>query len=113
MAKDLTQDKLEELILEQTNSILNAVDHKFARLEVRLTREHEETNKAIQALTAGLDEVRKSIQNLTARVDELTSALNLYIKRMDQQEFKVAALYSKVEKITSFIKEKFGVEITA
>lgn len=106
MSKELTQEKLEELLGEQTKVILNAVDHKFARLEVRLNREYEEVTQSIKALTAGLDEVRKSIQ-------ELTAALNQFIRRVEAQESKVEALYSRVEKITSFLKEKFGVEITA
>ena len=92
MAANLTKDELEKLLQEQTNSILSAVDHKFARLEARLTREHDEVIKSIKGLTATLDR---------------------FFLRLTEHEVKVNILYNKVEKITSFIKDKFGVEITA
>ena len=124
MAQNVTVKEIEGLLAkrlsEQSNNILQAVDTKFTRLEVRLNREHEEVTRSIQTLTDGLNDVRKSIQELTNGLDdvrksiqELTATLNKFIQRVEAQEAKFEALNSKVEKITSFIKEKFGVEITA
>lgn len=113
MGENLTEEKLEEFLGEQTKTILNAVDHKFARIEVRL--QQFETR-----IEGELSEIRKSIQDLIARqgetsksIQELTATLNKYIERVEAQESKVEALYSKVEKITSFLKEKFGAELAS
>lgn len=92
MPKNLTEEKMVELLKEQSLSILNAVDHKFARLEVRLTSDFER--------------IEKSIANLSATLDK-------FFIRLTEHENRFVELNKKVDKISLFIKEKFGVEITA
>mgnify|MGYP001576657549 CR=1 FL=1 len=83
---------VDERLSEQTNVILNAVDEKLAALEVKFKKEIEENRRLIKDLTLTLDE---------------------FMRRVISQDEEIVLLRAKVDKISSFIKEKFGVEISA
>lgn len=90
MPQNFPKKEIEGLLAEQSNSILRAVDIKFARLEVRLNREHEEVMRSIEKLTSSLDN---------------------FLKRLTDYEDKYESLRLRVNKMSAFLKEKFGVEI--
>ncbi|MEK7566595.1 MAG: hypothetical protein AAB527_00460 [Patescibacteria group bacterium] len=88
MADYVTKKELRDLLSEQTEVILNAVDGKFGLLK------------------AEIEENRRLIKDLTLTLDE-------FMKRVINQDEEIVLLRAKVDKIAGFIKEKFGVEISA
>lgn len=129
MPKNTKQGKIEELIVEQSKVVLSAVDHKFARLEVRLNRDHDAINKKFGSIDQRFDSIDQRFDSLDKRIDafeervnrefaevrrsiqELIVTMNDFLKRLTDYESKFAVLQIRVDKISSVIKEKLGVEI--
>jgi len=88
MADNLTKKDIEELLQEQTANILDALD-------------------------AGLTKARKEREELRQAIHELTNTLDAFLKKLTDYETEMEIFRKKMDKITAFIKEKFGVEITA
>ena len=88
MTDYVTKKELKGLLSEQTEVILNAVDEKFSLLK------------------AEIEENRRLIKDLTLTLDE-------FMKRVMHQDEEIAVLNAKVDKISTFLKQKFGVEISA
>ena len=95
MADYATKSDIKEikgLISEQTDIILNAVDEKLGAFKTEVNERFDKVEEAIKELTLTLDE---------------------FMKRVMRQDEEIAVLNAKVDKITSFLKQKFGVEISA
>ena len=88
MADNLTKKDIEELLQEQTANILDVLD-------------------------AGLTKARKEREELRQAIHELTNTLDAFLKKLTDYETEMEIFRKKMDKITAFIKEKFGVEITA
>jgi len=88
MADNLTKKDIEELLQAQTANILDALD-------------------------AGLTKARKEREELRQAIHELTNTLDAFLKKLTDYETEMEIFRKKMDKITAFIKEKFGVEITA
>lgn len=82
MNDPITKKDLEEL----AGTIISAMDFKFQKLEGRM------------------DEFDR-------KLDRLTTTLDNFVKQMSDYKEEFILLKGEVDKIKSFIKEKFGVEI--
>lgn len=91
--------ELKGLISEQTGVILNAVDEKLGMFKA-------DVSERFDKIEIRLDRVEDAIRQLTLTLDE-------FMKRVIHQDEEVAVLNAKVDKISAFLKQKFGVEISA
>ena len=96
---DLTKKEMEGLLSEQTSVILNAVDEKFNIFKT-------EVNERFSKIDSRLDKIEDAIRELTLTLDE-------FMKRVMHQDEEITVLNAKVDKISAFLKQKFGVEISA
>lgn len=85
--KDITKKDLEEL----AGTIVGAVDYKLQKMEQRMDEKYAREGT-----------LRK-----------LTITLDNFVKTMTDSQEEFIILKAEVDKIKSFIKEKFGVEIAA
>lgn len=92
MADYITKGEIKELLSEQTDIILNAVDEKLGEMKSEMNERFAKIENAIKELTLTLDE---------------------FMKRVIHQDEEIAVLNAKVNKISEFLKQKFGVEISA
>jgi chromosome segregation ATPase len=58
-----------------------------------------------------LDGVQKEVIGLREQIQSLTITLDNFLKRLTDREEEFIILKGEVDKIKSFIKDKFGVEI--
>jgi len=89
-AKQLTTNKIEKLLNQQTVAILNAVDQKLLKLEKRLNKMEVRTNQNFNRLITTLDKFLKRLTN----IEDEFEAMKLGINRMKK-----------------IIKEKLGVDL--
>ena len=89
-AKQLTTNKIEKLLNQQTVAILNAVDQKLLKLEKRLNKMEVRTNQNFNRLITTLDKFLKRLTN----IEDEFEAMKLDINRMKK-----------------IIKEKLGVDL--
>lgn len=96
---DVSKKEIKELLFEQTTVILNAVDEKLNIFKADI-------NTKFEKMDGRLNKIEEAIRELTLTLDE-------FMKRVINQDEEIVLLRAKVDKITAFIKEKFGVEISA
>ncbi|MBI2023135.1 hypothetical protein HYT01_01040 [Candidatus Giovannonibacteria bacterium] len=58
-----------------------------------------------------ITEIKQDLNGLREQIQSLTVTLDKFLKRLTDREEEFIILKSEVDKIKSFIKEKFGVEI--
>lgn len=101
MADSITKRDLEDILdkkLEQyQKTIVEAVDFKFSTLETHIDQR--------------LQKVESEISDLRSEIRRLTITLDNFVKMMTDYKEEFTILKGEVDKIKSFIKEKFGVEI--
>ena len=98
---ELTKKDLEAVLDtkfgQYQKSIIEAVDFKFASLEVHMDQRFE-------ALEGRVSKLEESNNRLAILLED-------FLKKMTDYKEEFTILKSEVDKIKSFIKEKFGVEI--
>lgn len=99
---DITKKEIEELLSAQTETMLDAVDGKLVKIDDRLMQ----IDDRLMQMENEMREVRTAIKELTITVDNL-------LKRITDYEGELTIMRAKLDKVTAFIKEKFGVEISA
>ena len=101
MADDVKKDikELKEFVSEQTGVILDAVDKRF--------------EKMVNYFDGRFGELREEIMENRRLIKDLTLTLDEFMKRVINQDEEITLLGAKVDKISAFLKEKFGVEISA
>ncbi|MBI2023615.1 hypothetical protein HYT01_03580 [Candidatus Giovannonibacteria bacterium] len=83
---DAIEGVLDKKLMAYQGAIIEAVDFKFQKLEKRM-------------------------DSFDTKLDKLTSVLEDFLKQMSDMKEEFTILKAEVDKIKSFIKEKFGVEI--
>ncbi|OGZ30796.1 MAG: hypothetical protein A2931_01695 [Candidatus Niyogibacteria bacterium RIFCSPLOWO2_01_FULL_45_48] len=106
---DITKKEITELLSEQTETILNAVDSRLERVDVKL----DKIEGRLGNIETRIDKIEIRIDKVEEAIRELTLTLDEFMRRVINQDEEIALLGAKVDKITAFIKEKFGVEISA
>lgn len=86
----LEKKDIQELLTEQTNVVLTAVDEKVSSLE-----------QQIKALDL----------KFTEKFDKLTTTLDNFLKRMTDIEDEFTMMRNDINRIKKAIKEKLGVEL--
>lgn len=99
MGDNISKKDIDELLKAQTDILLEAMDERFQKIETHL-------DERFQGVETDIDELRQSIRDLTITLDN-------FLKRLTDHETEMVVFRKKLDKITEFIKEKFGVEITA
>jgi|SRR3989344_4013279 len=103
---DINEKELKKLLSEQTDVILGAVDEKFGDIKGEMGEMRAEINERFNKVESRLDKVEDAIRELALTLDE-------FMKRVMHQDEEIAILNAKVDKISAFLKQKFGVEISA
>jgi len=89
-SQQLSRKDIEQLLNEQTVVILEAVDGKVSKLEVRLDKLEMRVNKKIERLTTTLDK---------------------FLKRMTDLEEEFIIMKADVRRVKTVLREKLGVTI--
>lgn len=106
MADDLTKKDIEKLLQAQTSAILNAVNERFMNADKRFENLLGYMDKRFSQVEVQIEANREAIR-------ELANTLDAFLKKLTDYETKMEVFRKKMDKIIVFIKEKFGVEITA
>ena len=93
MADQITKKDLEQY----QKAIIEAMDFRFNTLETHFDQK--------------LQKVESEISDLRSEIRRLTITLDNFVKMMTDYKEEFIILKGEVDKIKSFIKEKFGVEI--
>jgi len=88
--ESLTKKDIEQLLREQTLTILSAVDEKITRLEKRLIQSETRTN---------------------AKLDQLTTTLDKFLKRMTDMEDEFTIMKHDLNRVKMVLKEKLGIDL--
>jgi pantoate kinase len=94
----LTEARLEELLVDQTRVILNAVDQKLATQNVEI-------------LSAVDKRLEKLEERWLEKFNKLTTTLDKFLKRMTDMEEEFTFMKNDVNRIKAVLREKLGVSI--
>jgi hypothetical protein len=96
--KQLTSKEIEKLLSQQTTVILNAVDERLTKTELRIL------NTADQKLV-------KMELRISRKIDRLTTTLDKFLKRLTDIEDEFEIMKADINRLKKIIREKLGVEI--
>jgi hypothetical protein len=109
----LTEARIEELLVDQTRVLLNAVDEKLAAQNVAILSAVDQ-KLAVQNVTI-LSAVDKRLEKLEERwlekFNKLTTTLDKFLKRMTDMEEEFTFMKNDVNRIKAVLREKLGVSI--
>ncbi len=80
----ITKKDIQELLAEQTDVILTAVDEKIKALDLKFTE----------------------------KLDKLTTTLDNFLKRLTDTEDEFTMMREDIKRVKRVIKEKLGVDLT-
>lgn len=83
MKNNLTKKDIQELLNQQTLVILNAVDERLGKMEIRINK----------------------------KIDKLTSTLDNFLKRLTDMETEFEMIKADLNRVKKIIREKLGVEL--
>lgn len=66
----------------------------------------------LEAVNAGFQETRKDIAELRESINRLTTTLDAFLKRLTDFEDEFTILKAEVAKMKTFLKKKFGVDLS-
>lgn len=81
--QQLTSKEIEKLLNQQTVIILNAVDKKLIKMELRISQ----------------------------KIDRLTNTLDKFLKRLTAMEDEFEIMKSEINQLKRVIREKLGVDL--
>ena len=112
---ELTKKDLEAILdtkFEQyQKSIIEASDFKFEKVDGRFEKLENRIGGLEGKIDQRLGKIEYDISELRAEIRNLAVTLDNFVKMMTDYKEKFIILKGEVDKIKSFIKEKFGVEI--
>jgi len=82
--QQLTSKEIERLLVQQTTVILNAVDERLGRMEIRINQ----------------------------KIDRLTTTLDRFLKRLTDTEDEFEIMKADINRMKKVIREKLGVELS-
>jgi len=82
--QQLTGKEVEKLLSQQTIVILNAVDEKLGKMELRINQ----------------------------KIDRLTTTLDKFLKRLTDMEEEFEMMKADINRMKKVIREKLGVELS-
>ena len=106
---DVTKKDLEDLLGQQTKIILDAVDERFIKMDIHFDERFKKMDMYFDERFAGLE---KRLEAVEKSIQKLTTTLDVFLQRLNDNEQEFTLLKAKVDKIASFIKERFDVEIS-
>jgi hypothetical protein len=83
MKNNLTKKDIQELLNQQTLVILNAVDERLGKMEIRINK----------------------------KIDKLTDTLDNFLKRLTDMETEFDMMKADLNRVKKIIREKLGVEL--
>jgi hypothetical protein len=96
--RQLTSKEIEKIFSQQTKIILNAVDERLAKTELRIL------NTVDQKLV-------KMELRIARKIDRLTTTLDKFLKRLTDIEDEFEIMKADINRLKRIIGEKLGVEI--
>ena len=94
----LTEARLEELLVDQTRVLLDAVDEKLAAQNVAI-------------LSAVDKRLEKLEERWLEKFNKLTTTLDKFLKRMTDMEEEFVFMKNDVNRIKAVLREKLGVAL--
>ena len=94
----LTEARLEELLVDQTRVLLDAVDQKLAAQNVAI-------------LSAVDKRLEKLEERWLEKFNKLTTTLDKFLKRMTDMEEEFVFMKNDVNRIKAVLREKLGVSM--
>lgn len=113
MADNATKNDIKEikdLVSAQTGVILGAVDERFGKIDKRIDEKFETMDAYFDKR---FDKIESEMTAVRQSINELTLTLDNFIKRFTNYEEEITLIKARVDKMAEFLKEKFGVEISA
>jgi len=107
----LTKKELQELLVAQTETILNVVDFKLTKTDKRLAR--VEVRLAGLGIRMGEVEARlgKVEKRLNQKLDKLITSLDKFLKRLTDNEDEFAMMKEDINRLKTIVREKLGVAV--
>ena len=108
-SRGLTKDDMQDLLAEQSNIILSAVDEKIGKLG--------KSFKAGLAVTevrvvAGVDKKLVAMElRINQKFDKLTTTLDKFLKRLTDLEDEFEIMKKDFNRMKAILKEKLGVDL--
>jgi len=117
---DVTKKDLEDLLGQQTKIILDAVDERFIKMDIHFDERFKKMDmyfdERFKKMDMYFDErfagLEKRLEAVEKSIQKLTTTLDVFLQRLNDNEQEFTLLKAKVDKIASFIKERFDVEIS-
>ena len=94
----LTSKEIEKLLSQQTKVILNAVDERLTKTELRLLNNVDQ-------------KIVKMELRIGQKIDKLTTTLDRFLKRLTSIEDEFEIMKADINRLKKIIREKLGVEI--
>ena len=82
--QQLTSKEIERLLVQQTTVILNAVDERLGKMEIRINQ----------------------------KIDRLTTTLDRFLKRLTDTEDEFEIMKANINRMKKVIRGKLGVELS-
>lgn len=82
-------------------------------VDTRLSPVRDEMKIGFVSVQQNIKEIKSDVEALREQIQSLTITLDKFLKRLTDREEGFAILKTEVDKIKSFLKEKFDVEIAA
>lgn len=114
----LTQNKLKELLSQQTGIILGAVDQKLEKMDKKLViseKRLETIDKRLAILEKRFDKMEIRLDkmeiNINHKFDRLITTLDKFLKRITDLDDEFEIMKNDINRMKRVIKEKLGVEL--
>ena len=103
-----TYSELEKLLSQQATIILDAIDVRIGKSELKIDKRFELTDKRFELIEKRIDKMEERINK---KIDRLTTTLDKFLKRMSDIEDELKIMKADINRLKKIISEKLGVEI--
>lgn len=115
-SQGLTKDDMQDLLAEQSNIILGAVDQRFAKVDKRFEVLEQSFNSRLAItevrIVADVDKKLVAMElRINQKFDKLTTTLDKFLKRMTDMEDEFEIMKRDINQLKKILKERLGVDL--
>jgi len=108
---------MQDLLAEQSNIILSAVDQRFAKVDKRLEGLEQSINSRLAVtevrIVADVDKKLVAMElRINKKFDKLTTTLDKFLKRLTDLEDEFEIMKHDINQLKKIIQEKLGVNLS-
>ncbi len=113
----ITYGIMQDLLAEQSNIILSAVDQRFAKVDKRLEGLEQSINSRLAVtevrIVADVDKKLVAMElRINKKFDKLTTTLDKFLKRLTDLEDEFEIMKHDINQLKKIIQEKLGVNLS-